>query len=89
MENRCLLSVVNWTGGGDGTSWTDAANWDGNLLPTLADDVVIDIAGEQTVSIADGKQAAHSLIANDVIIVSGGSLQVETTAAVNASLTLG
>lgn len=29
-----------WTGAGDGTTWTDAANWDADAVPGAADDVV-------------------------------------------------
>src|SRR5262245_12405228 len=48
LEPRHMLAV-SWDGGGDGTSWRDAANWSGNVLPTSADDVVIDVPGEISV----------------------------------------
>ncbi len=31
LEDRRLLSVIQWTGGGDGKSWQDAKNWGGTL----------------------------------------------------------
>lgn len=33
---------VTWTGGGDGTSWNDAANWSSGLIPAVTDDVILD-----------------------------------------------
>ena len=33
-----------WTGKGDGVTFSDTANWSGNMLPTQADDVKIDVS---------------------------------------------
>ncbi len=51
----CLFSAQNafsqhqtWDGGGDGTTWSDANNWDTNALPTSTDSVTI-IAGVNVV----------------------------------------
>jgi len=33
---------VRWDGGGDGMSWDDPLNWQGDLVPVPADDVVLD-----------------------------------------------
>ncbi len=33
-------ATITWDGGGDGTTWTDAANWDTDTVPTLADEAV-------------------------------------------------
>ena len=52
----CLFSVQTafsqqhrtWDGGGDGTTWSDANNWDANTLPTTTDSVTI-IAGANVV----------------------------------------
>ena len=30
-------SAIDWDGGGDGVTWTDPLNWDGDVLPTAAD----------------------------------------------------
>ncbi len=51
LESRVLLSVVTWTGGGDGLHWSDNNNWDTHAAPINGDDVVVqgtttdDIAG--------------------------------------------
>ncbi len=41
LEIRILLSSSTWTGNGNGTSWDQAANWAGNVLPDSTSDVVI------------------------------------------------
>jgi hypothetical protein len=38
-------ATKTWDGGGDGVSWTNAANWSGDTLPAAGDDVVINVAG--------------------------------------------
>ncbi|MGH7133761.1 MAG: beta strand repeat-containing protein, partial [Phycisphaerales bacterium] len=39
--------TVTWTGGGDGTSWSQAANWSSNpVLPGATNDVVIGAGGQ-------------------------------------------
>lgn len=43
-------ATITWTGAGDGTSWNDAANWDSDpSLPGVSDDVVINLAGSNTI----------------------------------------
>jgi hypothetical protein len=34
--------AVDWDGGGDGTSWSDGVNWDGDTKPTSSDNATID-----------------------------------------------
>ncbi len=43
-----------WTGGGDGSSWSDANNWSGGIAPSSTDDVVLDntnVTGSYTITI--------------------------------------
>ncbi len=47
LEQRALLAVVMWDGGGNGSSWLESANWlnletGADWSPTASDDVVID-----------------------------------------------
>ncbi len=37
--------IALWDGGGDATSWSDAANWSGDTLPDAGDTVIIDVPG--------------------------------------------
>ncbi len=48
LEDRRVLATVAWDGGGDGATWHDALNWDGDTLPGQFDDVVIDVPGTLT-----------------------------------------
>ncbi len=51
-----------WSGRGDGTSWSDAANWSGDVVPGPADDVVLD----------------HSLVPSGyTVTLPGGTVTVE------------
>ena len=34
-------TLLTWTGNGDGTTWTDHANWDNGLAPQICNDIVI------------------------------------------------
>ena len=72
-------AVVSWTGG---TSfWDLVANWTSNpLLPGAADDVVIDVAGVQTITYRSGTNTVNSLsiTGDDLFAVTGGSLTVGT-----------
>src|SRR6187397_1617433 len=87
MESRVLLASVAWDGGGDGVNWSDARNWSGDQLPTMADDVTVAAAAGVTVQIA-GTQFAHSLSSSALLRLTGGTLSVATTADVSADFTL-
>jgi hypothetical protein len=46
-------ALLRWTGGGNSTSWFNAANWSTNVVPSTNDDVLLDhrvITGSYTVS---------------------------------------
>ncbi len=66
-----LLSSVAWTGGGDGTSWTDPGNWSDDAVPTSSDDVQITLSPSPTIEIDSGDQSVGSLT------MTGGTLTVE------------
>jgi hypothetical protein len=83
-----LLAAVSWDGGGDGTNWTDPINWSGNSLPQAADDVTISVGANPTILIASGTQSIHSLVTNELIRTTGGTLAVATTATASQSVTL-
>ncbi len=54
---------ISWTGNGDGTSWSDPANWLGNSVPIATDDVLINVASNQPVifDASAGNKTVHSL----------------------------
>ncbi len=88
LEDRRLLTIVNWTGAGGDNSWSDANNWSTNTTPSASDDVTIDAAGSPTITLASGEQSIHSLVSADPISLQGGLLSVQTTAALASGLSI-
>ncbi len=41
LENRDLLTGIGWDGGAGTNRWFDAANWEGDRLPTPIDEVMV------------------------------------------------
>jgi hypothetical protein len=77
-------AVGNWT---DATGfWDVVTNWSSNpLLPGATDDVVINVAGVQTITHRSGTDTVQSLaITDDNLAVTGGSLTVTGTGTTNA-----
>jgi hypothetical protein len=66
------MATIHWTNGAGG-SWTTAANWDLNQVPTSADDAVIDAAGTYTVTISTGAAA------NSLATTAGVTVEVQPT----------
>ncbi len=57
------LVAKRWTGAAGTTSWFDANNWEGNTLPSSADDVVLDhryVTAKYTVSLSSGTSVAQA-----------------------------
>jgi hypothetical protein len=77
-----------WDGGGDGTSWTDPANWSNDVVPGASDAVVINVAGTPTITIAGGSQTIYSLTSEENIVVTGGTLTINTNAITHGSLAI-
>ncbi len=88
LEPRRLLATVEWTGGGDGVSWSDPANWGGSLLPGNSDDVDINISGNVTIQHASGDDSIHSLHSTQPLTLSGGSLTVASTVEIDDGFSL-
>jgi hypothetical protein len=86
LEDRTLPAQVFWTNpaGGD---WSLGSNWSSGFKPTANDDVVIDVAGNVTVTHSTGNDAIHSLLSNDAFVLSGGSLDLATTSTLNSTIT--
>jgi len=82
-------ATVNWLGGS--SFWDIATNWGSNpALPGLADDVVIDVAGAQTVTHRSGTDTVNSIaiLGDDMLAMTGGSLTVATSFSAAAATTL-
>jgi hypothetical protein len=74
LEDRLAPALVTWSGGGDGTSWLDSHNWQGNVLPGASDDAVINLPGTFTVRYAGGSTSIHSLQSARALTIASGSL---------------
>ena len=83
MEDRTLLSVVNWDGGAGTAAWFDAANWSGDTLPGPSDNVFIDAGspGGSMVTLPEGTATINSLQSAKALNISGGSLSIAATSA--------
>jgi len=89
LEDRRLLSLITWTGGGDGTSWSDPHNWSSYpALPSARDDVQINAPAGVTVVHNSGADQIHSLVSSSPFTLSGGSLDVATTVEVDNTFTI-
>ncbi len=80
LEDRNLLSTVNWvnSAGGD---WDTPGNWSTNALPGPTDSVVIDIPGQNNFVVShsvDSADAVLSVTSNDAINLTRGSLSLAT-----------
>src|SRR5262245_43974320 len=52
LEERCLLTVVHWDGGGGNSDWNNPTNWDTDQVPTADNTAVIDLAGTFSVDLS-------------------------------------
>src|SRR5215469_3583263 len=84
LEARRLLAIVDWTGAGDGSSWSDAHNWSSYPnLPSPTADVVINAPANVTITHASGADSIHSLLSSNAFTLSGGTLTVSGTVEVD------
>src|SRR5688500_7344821 len=52
LEDRRLLALVTWDGGGGDLRWDNALNWSGDVTPQSGDDAVVDVPGTIAVTIS-------------------------------------
>jgi hypothetical protein len=88
LEARRLLAAISWDGDAGDNLWHTPANWSGNVVPTSADDVTIDVAGTPSILLnsGSGNRSVNSLVLRESLTISGGvQLTVGTTATMDAS----
>ena len=84
-----LQRVAVWDGGGDGSTWSQAANWVGDALPQPGDDVYIPDVAATTRVVLSTSASLRGLISDESITVaSGGTLSVGAASQLNAGGTL-
>lgn len=76
---------LTWDGGGDGSDWSDATNWNPDQVPTSSDSVTIDTAATvvssaaisySDLTIGDGAGSVTSTLQLGHSITSGGNITV-------------
>ena len=78
----------NWDFVGNGF-WDIATNWSDDALPSTADDVTIDITGSDfVVTHRMGTTEINSLLSNESLTLTGGSITVQGTTDINGLLTI-
>ena len=81
-------STVTWDGGGDGRTWSDPMNWDGDYVPARTNDVVIPASGGGVVH-TGGTTEIRSLQCDRDFELAGGTVRLTGgDSAVNGMLTL-
>lgn len=81
---------MEWDGGSDGSSWIDAQNWSGDILPINGGTVVIGLPTEPTIIYNIPVVTTRISILNscESITVGGGHRALEGTARIRADLVL-
>ncbi|MEZ4855247.1 MAG: T9SS type A sorting domain-containing protein [Gelidibacter sp.] len=52
IGTTAIAQTSTWTGAGDGTNWSDAANWSLNAVPTASNDVIIPNGSDVNVNVS-------------------------------------
>jgi fibronectin-binding autotransporter adhesin len=87
LEQRRLLTAITWSGAGDGTTFTSAANWIGGVAPGPNDHAIIG-ASSTTIGLS-GDISVESIVSGAPLDVTSGSLTVDSGASqANAGLTV-
>ncbi|MDX1927196.1 MAG: hypothetical protein SFV81_11800, partial [Pirellulaceae bacterium] len=87
MESRRLLATIVWDGEAGDDRWETAANWQGNVLPSAFDDVVIDVPGQsKSIFIESGHVTVQSIDSQERLIVrNSGDLTIAAAFSVGIS----
>ncbi|HXG10201.1 MAG TPA: cohesin domain-containing protein [Gemmataceae bacterium] len=76
LEDRLAPAVINWDGGGDGTTWTQAANWAGDVLPGASDDAVIGSAFAGVTVSVPSNTTVRSVTSAAPLRITGGTFTI-------------
>jgi hypothetical protein len=89
LESRLFLSTVSWIAS-TGGQWSTAADWSSGVVPQAGDDVVINKAGNLTITLAGSTSVNSVTVTGDTLSVSGGTLSLAANSSVgpSGSLTL-
>jgi adhesin HecA-like repeat protein len=98
LDDRINPTAISWTGGGDGTSWSDSHNWSTGSVPGQTDDVTINssatinLFGPETVdslTLEGGTlNSSGTLSTTNGLTLSGGTLDNTGTVTINGAFLL-
>lgn len=88
LEDRMLLAAIHWDGGGDGSSWSDAANWSGDALPGPSDHVLIGSDASVTLGGRSQRIRIAGLESHGSLTLQGGTLRATDHLRLTGSITL-
>lgn len=86
LESRLLFAAILWDGGGDGVHWDSAGNWSNNQLPTINDDVTINVAASNPTITIRTNAVCRSLTTHETIYHSYPGQFTEFRAATDVNL---
>ncbi len=81
-----LDTLVQWDGDAGDFNWHNAQNWDTNVVPQPWQHVIVDVAGDITITHA-GSTTIKSLQMEESLTLSGGAMSVTGPAVINGTLT--
>jgi hypothetical protein len=81
---------IGWDGGGDGVSWADPFNWEGDELPADGDSILVQILSQQIVSYDSSLETTviRCLDSNQALSVTGGHLKITESGKVIPRVTI-
>src|SRR5262249_44895106 len=86
LEDRTSPAVVRWVAGSG--NWATPANWRTGRVPGPTDEVVINVSGTITVTHSQANDSIHSLISENDLAFTGGSLTVSGDSTLDSTFTL-
>ena len=86
LEARVLFAAISWDGGGDGVHWDSAGNWSNNQVPTLQDDVTINVVGADPLITIRTDAECRNLTTHERIYLSYPGHFIDFTAAQSVNL---
>ena len=86
LETRVLFAAISWDGGGDGVHWDSAGNWSNNQVPTLQDDVTINVTGSDPLITIRTDAECRNLTTHETIYLSYPGKFIDFTVAQSVNL---
>jgi hypothetical protein len=70
LESRLQFAAISWDGGGDGINWDSRNNWSNNQVPTINDDVTINVPGSDPTITIRTNAACRNLNTRETVYLS-------------------